>query len=509
MDLKLLEEHLTPAEGEQVVKTYHCTTLDPMLLQIGSRINGHITVTNKRLVYFAQGYSGFGARGSSRESIELPIADVCNIAQTTGTRFDIIRLIYGIITGFLVGALAAGVMGFMNLKLMASFGADSAAPRLLILLDVTLATFLMGRSLLLPCIRLTRIIFAAAGASILYSLLLIIFLLGVPVGYFLAGRALGLVVAIYLLWCLYWFVRMNYITIAISSKGGMVYPIRITGFSLWSRINVAAWDAANMAPAVDADRMFRELGALVTDIQTLGDHGIKKWSGRTAEVVSEAAAAAKDFVERKPLVQRCAFGFIVLCAITIATEGGVDAHRRHQMELRVAAIKSRQEVDQARNNANLDQFARNAAPQLITKAEQEQSAGDTAFDQKDYTQASDHWAGAANEFSKISEAVKPFRDAEVLRRGYASQLQELISIAFNQSAKSGEPSSDDMARLGSYLENHAPEEWILVKDAVRKAEALKAAGLGSDYLNQWTQISRVLAPAVTKKVRAGLSLKAK
>jgi hypothetical protein len=507
MSIKLLEDHLTPAEDEQVVKTYHCTTLDPMLFQIGSKINGYITVTNKRLVYFATGYSGFGAKGNSKKSIELPIADISNMAQGVGTRFDIIRLIVGLITGFVFAAMAAIVVNFLMLMFIAHISPGSVQSRLVVFIDIAIATLLVARSFLTPFDCLTRTMFAAAGFGIIYNFRLSMFFLGVPSLYIWAGQALGALVALYLLWCLYWFIRRNYLTINVSSKSGYSVPIQIRGFSLWSNKNIVAWDTAHMMPANDADKMFRELGALVTDIQTLGDHGIKKWSQNIAEAKTEQETVASNYTDRKPLVLRYAVGFVLLVAVIMTIEFSITTYNQHQAELREAATSVKQQADNARNNANIDEFTRNIVPQLVTKAEQEQSAGETAFNNKDYQQASEQWKLAADQYSQIPNAVKPYRDAEALRSVYDRRLQELISIAFNSAEKSGKPSSDDLAQLSSYLESHAPEEWILVKDAVRKAEAFKTAGQGADYLNEWTQIINVLTPAVTKKVRTEISLK--
>ena len=50
-------------------------------------------------------------------SIELPIADVCNIAQSIGTRFDIIRLIFGIITAVLCSSLASTLVNYLIYQL--------------------------------------------------------------------------------------------------------------------------------------------------------------------------------------------------------------------------------------------------------------------------------------------------------------------------------------------------------------------------------------------------------
>src|SRR4051812_18728122 len=99
MSFKLIDNHLTPAEREVTVRTYHCTTLSPAFSLVGLKTNGYLTVTNKRIVYFAEGSSLFGAAGNSKLSKEVPMADVANLSFGKGTRFSFLRLLCGLIFG--------------------------------------------------------------------------------------------------------------------------------------------------------------------------------------------------------------------------------------------------------------------------------------------------------------------------------------------------------------------------------------------------------------------------
>jgi len=66
MSFKLIDNHLAPAEGEIVVRTYHCTNLSPVFALMGLKTDGYLTVTNQRVVYFAEGSSVYGAAGNSK-----------------------------------------------------------------------------------------------------------------------------------------------------------------------------------------------------------------------------------------------------------------------------------------------------------------------------------------------------------------------------------------------------------------------------------------------------------
>lgn len=511
MSFKLIDNHLSPAEGEVMVRSYHCTKLSPAFALIGLKTDGYLTVTNKRIVYFAEGSSVYGFAGNSKLYNEVPIADVANLSLRKGTRFSFLRLICGLLFGQIPAAIVTLILsGVMLVLERAGGGSNPYMLRFGVFLQLSVAILLVFRSLSVSRENIVRLMLAASGLSLVLSVPALALAHGMglqllPSIYQSGLTILSIPLGCYWLWCLYWFVRREYLTMAIRSKTNWPPSIQIAGVSWWGRINVAADLAYGMAPAVDADAMFKELGAMVTDIQTLGDHGIKKWNQNAAEVNAEREIVADKWAAQKSLMLRYAFGFILLFAIVITAESSIYAYNQHQEELRQTAIKIKDRLDDAKHNASLDQFARDIASQMVTKAEQEQSAGVTAFKDAEFTQASEHWKVAAVLYSQIPDVVKPFRDAEELRSQYTTHLQELISIAFHMEEKSGEPSSDDLARLNSYLEIHTPEEWILVKDAVSKAEAFKTAKQGTDCWNQWRQISN-LTPAITTKVRTGVLL---
>ena len=85
----------------------------------------------------------------------------------------------------------------------------------------------------------------------------------------------GALVTIYGLFCIVWYSRRPTFSLAISSKGGSDTPISISGASGLGY--VSAGKALTAEPAPDAELMLQELGAVILDIQTLGDMGINKW----------------------------------------------------------------------------------------------------------------------------------------------------------------------------------------------------------------------------------------
>ena len=283
MSFKLIGNHLAPSDGEVVVRTYHCTYLSPIFALIGLKTDGYLTVTNKRVVYFAEGSSAFGVAGHSKLYKEVSIADVSNLSLGKGTRFSFLRLLFGIVFGQIAGVIAAFMLSGVMLMLKGATGGGSPySLRFGVFLQLVAAVILVARSVSISRESIVRVMLAASGLSLVLSVPALGLsdwgaLMSVPLIYLAGIAILGIPMAGYWLWCLYWFIRREYLTIAIASKTGLATPIRIAGMSWWGRINIAADLASGMAAAVDADIMFKELGAIVTDIQTLGDHGVEKW----------------------------------------------------------------------------------------------------------------------------------------------------------------------------------------------------------------------------------------
>jgi hypothetical protein len=89
---------------------------------------------------------------------------------------------------------------------------------------------------------------------------------------------LAIITGFYAILCTFWYARRPTFSLEINSKGGGNTPISISSIS--GLLNISASKSLNAEPAQDADRMLKELGALILDIQMLGDYGIDKWKNR-------------------------------------------------------------------------------------------------------------------------------------------------------------------------------------------------------------------------------------
>lgn len=285
MAFALLADHLTPAEGEKTVRTYHCTSLSSRLLNL--KAEGYLTITNKRVVFYGSGRSG--GETSILQS-EVPVADVSGITCFKGMYFSLVHFLaalFGpVLMWIVLGPIGAVFVGAATLLLS---GSGSAAPQIILLLvalAVVAATSTRPRTSIwrpLGATLGTLMALGATGAALLSS-----------VSGALFGRSRGetditalailiaVILGIYALVCCAWYARRPTMSLAIGSKGGSNTPIAISGLSGVGLYNTTAMRALTAEPAEDAEGMIRELGAMISDIQSLGDFGIQKWTAGAA-----------------------------------------------------------------------------------------------------------------------------------------------------------------------------------------------------------------------------------
>jgi len=295
----LLKENITPAEGEVSVRTYYCTYYISRLL--GLEAWGYLGVTNKRVIFQALGTSN---AGSSVIQSELPIADVSGISSYKGTFFSfghmalafVVSSIVAINLLFFVGAFGSALeimiaTMFKNSPGISGLGLGVIGWLLGIgcsLISASIARNLIWRSILAAASSVG--FFIALGGG-LFSMVGGGGLLGMLLNYagssnndYISGGGIaaiaflcGFIAVIYTFFCIVWYARRPTFSLAISSKGGSDTPIAISGASGLGLFSVAAGKALTAEPVADAELMLQELGAVILDVQMLGDMGINKW----------------------------------------------------------------------------------------------------------------------------------------------------------------------------------------------------------------------------------------
>lgn len=265
--MDLLAGNVIPAEGESTVRTYHCTYYREKSL--GLKSGGFLGITNKRVIFQAAGET---TAGRSLIQSEVPIADVSGINSFKGIYFDFFAMIGALLLASLAIFLVPSILTAMSYWLesytffkvvgwLLALGA--LAGSFLLSVKSIWRTFLVGVS--------AGALLALAGIGIMDTLAA---LTGSGGGdFWILLLLIGALV--YLLMCASWYARRPTFSLEINSSGGSSTPIRIA--SAGGFMNMAALNTPNALPGRDAETMLHEIGALITDIQTLGDYGIAKW----------------------------------------------------------------------------------------------------------------------------------------------------------------------------------------------------------------------------------------
>ena len=493
MRFELIGKHLSPAEGEVVVRTYHCTNLSPIFALIGLKTDGYLTVTNKRVVYFAEGSSGYRAAGNSQLYNEVPIADVANISLSKGTRFSFLRLLCAILFGLLCGAGVTGILMALT-QLNPSIFQSPYWLRMGVFLQLTAASLLALRSMSVPRESIARFMLASSSLALLLSPEALGYYRGLTterVVYLPGVTLLGIPLVCYSLWCLYWFMRRGYLIMAIHSKSGISSPIRVVGVSWWGRINVAASFASNMAPAVDADAMFKELGAMVTDIQTLGDHGVQKWQETERVYLDTIAKAEQQTVTSRSMPMR----YALATALSIGLVVGIDSIWYASGKNGRLALQMRNEMDSLRRSIESDRTIIQWAPKLLSTAQQEAAAGETAYVERKFLDSMVHWKVAMNSYSNLPSASAALKSASALQ---AQHKTAVGNVYLQETASERLKAALLMKDFAILMEQHPnPNElWTAAKQSVEKAKVFREGEKWEEAGMTWRQAESSLPQAI-------------
>lgn len=271
-----LDFQLSDAD-ELVVRTYACMRIQPWF---SPAMLGYLTVTNKRVVFHS---SGKCLSGQALLISEMPIDDVAGLSTYHGLSFNwVLFLLFALLV-----YLATSLVASTPLRPLLAY--EFAA----ILLLPILAIRLLAGNVLSDQAR--EQIFRTAG-SLLQNRPLHAQDVGrfIPYARFLAHTALAIIAwrivrdspfgiglaAWLLLFAIYGFVFLSIFrhqqafSLVIGSRTTKGSGITIPGNSLNQlSLQSVAW----ASPAEDASQAIRELGALIMDIQLLGNLAVRKW----------------------------------------------------------------------------------------------------------------------------------------------------------------------------------------------------------------------------------------
>ncbi|NSL86065.1 hypothetical protein ECE50_004430 [Chitinophaga sp. Mgbs1] len=273
----ILNKTIAPTEGEISIKSYFCTSFNSFLF--GIKANGFLEVTNKRLLFQAMG-SGITRTPSVIHS-EVPISEVVGINIYKGKAFNLLRLIAGVLIFVITAMLAGFLLTFLLSALDNSPVFYQFIIWVLFLASLFLAYFYHqqpgldedSRGLDAKDNSLQELLIVAAGTGALISMA------KGAMSYSPYGSAKIALPVIFLtfLYALYRYSKKPAFSLMVHSKSGSNAIVKITGPSPMGAANSVASKALSARPAKDSILVLKELGALVLDIQNLGEYGIEKW----------------------------------------------------------------------------------------------------------------------------------------------------------------------------------------------------------------------------------------
>lgn len=268
MNFDLVKGSIAAAEDEQSVRTYFCTYYKSWLL--GLEAKGFLGITNKRVIFQANGSSNVG---KSVIQSEVPIADISGISSYKGFYFSIGHLLAALFISSIVGGIFGGLLSLLGL--VADSDTFNIIGWIFAILGI-IASFLIAKASILRSVlaSVSAVIFSVlGGGSIIRNFNIFTGPSYSDSWIFIFAVAAGILFLFFLIQ----YAKRPTFSLAICSKGGSSTPISISGASGLGIFNISAGKALNAEPADEADPLLKELGAIILDIQTLGDFGIAKW----------------------------------------------------------------------------------------------------------------------------------------------------------------------------------------------------------------------------------------
>ncbi len=280
----ILNKSVTPSDGEVSVKSYQCSSFNSFLL--GIKAKGYVEVTNKRLSFQAAGVGM--SKNKSVIHNEIPISEVVGISIFLGKPFNWLRLLLGILLislmVLLTTAIVSTLFSFLNdspkMYQTVLWGLFVGALYLAYLnrdSDYRADEALSSKSEIKDN-SLKEMAIMALGLGILGAII------KDSMGFYnqLGSAKFAMpVFVITLIYALYRYSKKPAFSLSIFSKSSSNAIVEIAIPSPLpfqsNKSNSTASKALTGKPDVDSLLVLQELGAVILDIQNMGEHGIEKW----------------------------------------------------------------------------------------------------------------------------------------------------------------------------------------------------------------------------------------
>ena len=293
----------------------------------------------------------------------------------------------------------------------------------------------------------------------------------------------------YLLWCLYWFVRRQYFEMNVTSKSNQNPSILISGFSVFGKqlINVSASMARNLSPSIDAQALFKELGAVVSDIQATGDLGIEKWSRiEGGHETNKQRQTGEEVVARRTKSWALSFCVLAIGAVIV----GESIWFADMTAKRAAAMQARERMERAKDSISLLYSPNQLVPNHLAVAEKDSTAGNDLYQKGDYVSAQTHWLQATTNYEEIPHLLAPLESAGRLKTDFEKNIREVCYL-------------ERISSFDSKIEQYSQLEWSQIKVITNEADEYRAKEQGEESCNEWKKAT-VLLPSALRKLKVGV-----
>ena len=273
-DELIIPHSMTSNDGEIPVKQFNLTTLRNLVFGFipTGKAAGKLLITNKRVIFSAK---GFDFNGSTNYQQEFTISEIGGVKFRKSYAFKFLRFLFiFFITSLVVGTLAAiffeifdGEAGRKFLSLLSTISVIAAGfilffpgiNRWLKLLAVAVSMSLSAEGIDLIGNPLASVYYGGSGGELTVILTIVKFIL--------------LIIAIISV------SKLPDMEIYVATKGGgeaVMVKADKKGIPL-IKPDEDNCGYSYVLPARDTEIALREVGAIIDDIQVLGDYGVEKW----------------------------------------------------------------------------------------------------------------------------------------------------------------------------------------------------------------------------------------
>jgi len=261
----IIPDNVTPDEGEVPIRQYNVATLCSRIQQ--KRAEGRLQITNKRLIFRAAGIS---LAGNTVLQHEFTIDEISGLEIRKSHRLSFVSVVAAFWLAVTCNELAGKII-----NPLVNISADFAAIIALILALIFIAPFFIVKGHFWLKLASTAIASSAIGAVNRFSIQ------GLIMGtaqLFTLPNTLEVIIDFIILINIMLVAFVPDLTLCIKAGSGSdAIQIRRKIWGLWLKNPDENSGFSEVRPGPDAEKAAKEVGALISDLQVMGDEAIEKW----------------------------------------------------------------------------------------------------------------------------------------------------------------------------------------------------------------------------------------